>query len=92
MAMLAVVVLGYTGAHSPHIVIPAIFRGGGLYWLGVFLLCLLYVADTIIENAMSGSFIIGPVVMFLVSSYTMMTNARILGVVYRERQEELGWV
>jgi hypothetical protein len=41
---------------------------------------------------MSGSFIIGPVVMFLVSSYTMMTNARILGVVYRERQEELGWV
>jgi hypothetical protein len=92
MAMLAVVVLGYTGALSPHIVIPAIFRGGWLYWVGVFMLCLLYVAGSIIGDALSGSLIIGTLVMSLVSSYTLMTNARILGVVYRERQEELGWL
>lgn len=92
MAMLAVVVLGYTGALSPHIVIPAIFRGGWLYWVGVFMLCLLYVAGSIIGNVLSGSLIIGTLVMSLISSYTFMTNARILGVVYRERQEELGWL
>ncbi|MEY5012302.1 MAG: hypothetical protein RLY69_17 [Verrucomicrobiota bacterium] len=92
MAMLAVVVLGYTGALSPHIVIPAIFRVGWLYWVGVFMLCLLYVAGSVIGDALSDSLIIGTLVMSLVSSYTLMTNARILGVVYRECQEELGWL
>lgn len=92
MAMLAVVVLGYTGALSPHIVIPAIFRGGWLYWVGVFMLCLLYLAGSFIEETLSGSLIIGTLVMSFVGSYTLMTNARILGVVYRERQEELGWL
>lgn len=92
MAMLAVVVLGYTGALSPQIVIPAIFRGGWLYWVGVFMLCLLYIAGSFIEDALSGSLIIGTLVMSVVSAYTLMTNARILGVVYRERQDELGWL
>jgi hypothetical protein len=30
--------------------------------------------------------------MSVVSTYVMMTNARILGVVYRERQEDFGWL
>jgi len=92
MAMLAVVVLGYTGALSPHIVIPAIFRGGWLYWVGVFMLCLLYLAGSFIEDALSGRLIVGTLVMSFVSSYSLMTNARILGVVYRERQDDLGWL
>jgi hypothetical protein len=92
MAMLAVVVLGYTGALSPHIVIPAIFRSGGLYWVGVLMLCVLYVGGSVIEDYLSGSLIIGTLLMSLVGSYTLMTNARILGVVYRERQDELGWL
>jgi hypothetical protein len=92
MAMLAVVVLGYTGALSPHIVIPAIFRAGWLYWFAVLLLCLLYLAETVIESALSGLFIIKFIVLAFVGVYTLMTNARILGIVYRERQEELGWL
>lgn len=92
MAILAVVVLGYTGAASPHIVIPAVFRGGWLYWVGVLLLILLYFVGSVIENAFSGSLILGTLVISIVSSYTLMTNARILGVVYRERQEALGWL
>lgn len=92
MAMLAVVVLGYTGALSPHIVFPAILRGGWLYWVGVLMLCLLYFIESAISKALAGSFIAGPLVMSVVSTYVMMTNARILGVVYRERQEEFGWL
>lgn len=92
MAMLAVVVLGYTGALSPHIVFPAIFRGGWLYWVGVLMLCLLYLIESAISKALAGSFIAGSLVMSVVSTYVMMTNARILGVVYRERQEEFGWL
>jgi hypothetical protein len=90
MAMLAVAVLG-TGALSPHIVIPAIFHGGWLYWVSVVLLCLLYLAESIIGSAFSRS-LTYTLVMALVGGYTLMTSARILGVVYRERQDELRWL
>jgi len=92
MAMLAVVVLGYTGALSPHIVFPAIFNGGRIYWIGVVLLVLLYAFILGVEWLFSGYLIIGHLLLAVVGSYSLMTNARILGVVYRERQDELGWV
>lgn len=92
MAMLAVAVLGYSGAVSPHVVVPAIVRGGGIYWLGVALLLLVYIVGTIIEELFGGQLIIGTAILAIVGSYSLMTNARILGVIYRERQEELGWV
>ncbi len=92
MAMLAVVVLGYTGALSPHIVIPAIFRGGWVYWIGVLLLVILYFAGSVIEDVLAGKLILKHLIMAVVGGYTLMTNARILGVVYRERQDELGWL
>lgn len=92
MAMLAVVVLGFTGAASPHIVLPAIFRGGWLYWLGVVMLGLLYFVGATVEKFFAGQIIVSQLVMAVMGSYIMITNARILGVVYRERQEELGWL
>lgn len=92
MAMLAVVVLGRTSVVSPHIVIPAIIRAGWLHWVSVLLLILLYVVSNIIENIFSDYLIIGTLVMSAVGAYTLMTQARILGVLYRERQDELGWL
>ena len=92
MAMLAVVVLGRTSGLSPHIVLPAIFRAGWLYWLGILLLALLYLGGSLVEDLLKGQWIIGSLVMSAVGAYTLMTNARILGVVYRKRQEELGWL
>ena len=92
MAMLAVVVLGYTGALSPHIVLPAIFRGGWMYWVGVIMLLALYLVGAGVEHIFSDSIIVGHLIMAIVGAYTLMTNARILGVVYRERQDELGWL
>jgi len=92
MAMLAVVVLGYMGAMSPHIVLPGIFRAGWLYWLAVILLTVLYISEIALGKLLSGQFILGPLVMAVFTSYTLMTNARTLGVIYREKQEELGWL
>jgi len=92
MAVLAVVVLGTLGAASPHIVVPAIFRAGWLYWLGIGLLILLVAVGSVIGSAFSGSVILSALVTSIVGAYTAMTNARILGVIYRERQEELGWL
>lgn len=65
MAILAVVILGYTGALSPHIVLPAIFRGGWIYWLGVTLLLLLYFIGAVVEDIFSGHIMIGHLITHL---------------------------
>ena len=92
MAMLAVVILGYTGGLGPHIVLPAIFRSGWIYWLGVAMLVLLYAFSNAIYDALSGVLILRTLIMALVGSYILMTNARILGLIYREKQDELNWL
>lgn len=92
MAMLAVVVLGYLGALSPHIVFPAIFRAGGLYWLAVFLIVLIVMMEMFLGGLMEGWPVIGTVLLAGVGIITMMLNGRTLGIVYRERREEMGWI
>lgn len=92
MAILAVVVLGYVGALNPLIVVPGIFRAGWLYWLAVVLLYLIQLFEGVIADIFGGSLILGILVMALVGMYGLMTNARILGLVYKEREEELGWL
>lgn len=92
MATLAVVILGSTRALSPHIVLPAIIRVGRLYWYGVVLLLGMYFVSGLIDALFSGHVIIRSLIMAVVSSYVFMTNARILGIVYRERKEELNWL
>jgi hypothetical protein len=93
MAILAVSILGYMGAVSPHIVLPAICRAGGLYWLAVFLLTMVLMGQTFLAGSLHAiSPILGNVIMCLIGMYTLMANGRTLGIVYRERSEELNWV
>jgi hypothetical protein len=92
MAMMAVVCLGYLGAMSPHIVLPAIVRAGGLYWLAVFLLAMLGLLLTYIEGLMGNLPIVSLVVEAVLGAYVFLTNGRILGVIYRERSEEMNWI
>ncbi len=91
MAMLAVVVLGGIEYLSPHIVIPSILRGGWLYWFGVLLLGFLYATGWLISTHLSDRPIIGVFVISIVGAYVLMTSARILGIVYREREDKLRW-
>lgn len=92
MAMLASVVLGTLTAVSPHIVIPSIFRAGGLYWLAVFMLLLLYMGRAFAGDLLGRIPILGWVIAALIGAYVLLTNGRMLGVLYRERQEELNWL
>jgi len=92
MAMLAVVVLGYLGAMSPHVVFPAIFRAGGLYWLAVFLVVLIAMAKRFLGALLEGSPLLGTVLLAGVAIIATMLNGRTLGIVYRERQEAMGWI
>lgn len=92
MAMLAVVVLGYFGAMFPHIVLPAIARAGLLYWLAVFVLFILYAFQLFVAGTIGGVLVAGSLAMALVGMFTLMTNGRILGIIYRERREAMNWI
>jgi hypothetical protein len=92
MAMMGVAVLGYLGAMGPQIVLPAIMRAGGLYWLAVFLLVMLYMGQTYLEDYLSAIPYLGAVLSALISMYLLMTNGRMLGIIYRERREQMGWI
>jgi len=92
MAMLAVVVMGYLGAMNPLIVLPAIMKSGWLYWLALALLLSVAVLVVVILNATQEVLVVGTILTALLIMFTLMTNGRILGILYRERKVELGWV
>lgn len=92
MAMLAVVVLGYTGAMSPHIVVPGIIHAGWFYWVAVVLLLLIRQLEGLLSDVLGASMILGAIVMSIASMYVLMTSGRILGLVYRNKEDELGWL
>ena len=80
------------GWGSPHIVLPAIRSGDWIHWVGTLLLLALYASSTIINDLLNGHLVTRHLVMAVVGSYTLLTHARTLGVVDRERREELGWL
>ena len=91
MGMLAVVMCGTLWAANPIRVIPSIFRVGGLYLLAVLLLIGLYFAEVQLLEMQGGGMIKNTLIMALTGPYVFMANARILGIIWRERREDLGW-
>ena len=92
MAMMAVVVLGELRVVDPVFVIRSIISTGGLYWVAVASLILLYLLEIMILNILGRTFIVGSLVASILGMYTLMANGRILGLIYREKEEELGWL
>lgn len=92
MALLAVVILGYMGALSPHIVIPAVFRAGWLYLAAILLLGAIYGIEACITHFLAGWFIVKFLILAVTSMYCLMANGRALGLIFRDRREELNWV
>lgn len=92
MAMLGVCVLGYLGALSPHIVLPAILRAGWMYWFAVLLLIALYFGEDLINETIADIPILGYLVAALLGMYLIMANGRVLGTIYRERREAMRWI
>jgi hypothetical protein len=92
MAILAMVILGTFGAVSPHIVLPAIARVGRLYWFIVGLLVLTFIAVDILELLTQNLFIVGSIFSSFLLMLSLMINGRLIGLLYRHREEELDWV
>jgi hypothetical protein len=92
MAILAMVVLGSAWALSPHIVLPAIYRAGGLYLAAIGLLIGLYMSESLISVLLDDLLILKFLILSVVGMYCMMANGRVLGLIFRQRREELNWI
>lgn len=93
MALLCTIVLGTLGALSPHIVIPAIFRAmphylGALVMLAGILALQVFL-DSILPHTGIGPQLAGYALQTLIGAWALMTNARILGLVYHHREEQM---
>jgi len=92
MSLLAVAVLGYLGAATPVIVLPSIIKAGWVYWVAVILLAAIYYLEGFVSEVLDDFLIVHAILMGFLSMYVLMTSARILGLVYRKREEELDWL
>lgn len=91
MAMLAVVVLGHMGVALPHVVLPSIFKAGFLYWLAVGLLGGLFYLSALLDHLLGNMSLVSWIITAVFGMYLLMANGRILGLVYREKEDELNW-
>lgn len=92
MATLAVIVLGHLTAFMPQIVFPAIFRAGWSYLIAVVFLLAIYYLKLLLAAVFEGFPFFGALIMGLVGMFVMMAGARMLGLIYREHEEELNWL
>lgn len=92
MAILAVGILGTFRGMLPDIVVPAILKVGGLYWAIVGILFGVFLVKIYLLGFLSDIFIVGALVSAFVSMLTLMINGRLLGLLYRNKEDELEWV
>ncbi|MDP0491317.1 MAG: hypothetical protein Q7Q71_09740 [Verrucomicrobiota bacterium JB023] len=92
MAILAVGILDSFTAMLPQTVLPAIPRAGGLYWVIVAILFAVTMVTNFVDAVLGDVFVIGSLVMAAVSMLGLMINGRLLGLLYREKADELDWI
>ena len=92
IAMLAAVNCGTLLAALPHVVIISIFRAGPLYFVAVAILLAVYIAYNFLADRLLTLPMFAWPLIWLFGMYTMMVNGRTLGLLYRRREEELGWI
>jgi hypothetical protein len=91
MAVLAEQGLGGIGTALPHVVLPAIFRSLPGYALAVVTLVIAVVALHFGQKYAAALPYIGWFLTAAVSLYALMFQARLIGLIYREKRDVLGW-
>ncbi len=91
MGVLAAQSFGSVGAALPHIVLPAIFRTLPGYLLGVGALIFGFLMAGFAQNFSSEIPFIGWFFTAVIGLYSLMFQGRLIGLIYREKREALGW-
>ena len=92
MAILAVAILNRFTAMGPQIVFPAIMNAGGRYWFTVAFLFLFLLAQSFVSSIFGDIPILGILLVAFLGMVALMVNGRTIGLLYREKEEELHWL
>ena len=91
MAVLSTEAFGGFRAALPHVVFPAIVRALPLYLLVVIALALAFAFSRFAEQSTRDVPYIGWFLKATVALYSLMFQARLIGLLYREKSAQLGW-
>lgn len=91
MAIMATLAFGGLGAASPHIVLPAIVRSMPGYLLVVAALVVATIFSAVAEGLAASVPYVGWFVAAAVGFYGLMFQGRLIGLLYREKRDNLGW-
>jgi len=91
MAVLATRAFGNLGAALPHVVFPAIFKSLPGYLLSLMALALVFIVCGFVEMFASKVPYIGWFLTSAVALYAMMFQGRLIGLIYIDKRDKLGW-
>ncbi len=91
MAVLAAQAFGGVGAALPHIVFPALVRTFPNYFFAVGGLIIAYIASGDGELLAHRVPYVGWLLAAAVSLYALMFQGRVIGLIYLEKRDALGW-
>lgn len=89
MAALGSLTHGNLFGALPHVVLPGVFRAGPWYWVAVGVMAVVFAAIIGVEIATEKLPLVGVVVSTVLGLYNLMFQARLIGLIYRERGENL---
>ena len=91
MAVLATQAFGGIGAALPHVVLPAIFKAMPGYLLGLGALVLVFGVCGFAQEFTARVPYVGWFLTSAVALYGMMFQGRLIGLIYNDKRDELGW-
>jgi len=93
MSLLSLSLFNTVGALDPRVVLPSLVRVGPLYWVCVLWLLALAAFATgimLLWERILPAFFAG-LFQYFALLYALLWAARVLGLLYRFRKEQLGW-
>lgn len=91
MALLGSVVCGNLYGALPHVVLPSVFRAMPGYLLTVPGLAVAVAVCGLAEEYSHRIPCVGWLIAAAIAIYSLMVQARVIGLIYREKREALGW-
>jgi hypothetical protein len=91
MAVLGSMTYGNLFGALPHVVVPAIVRAMPGYLLAVLVLVIAVGVCAAAEEFGGRVPYVGWLVATAIAIYSLMMQARLIGLIYREKREQLGW-
>lgn len=91
MAVLATQAFGGIGAALPHVVLPAIFKALPGYLLGLGALVLVFAVCAFAQEFTARVPYVGWFLTSAVALYGLMFQGRLIGLIYNDKKDEIGW-